>query len=176
MVESANKEPEYFMPSFVSYIPTEAELIPGFFELAPLSAGDVVYDLGCGDGRLLFAAVEHGAGKAVGIDLDGKLIAGAQFEARKKGLGDRINFIQGDVLDLNLSGATVIFCYLIGHAAWALKPKFASELKPGARVVMEMFPVPGWKPRQTHVAQFGYESGYREFFLYVMPPVIDATL
>lgn len=158
------------MPLFVSFIPTEHELIQGFFDLAPVSANDVVYDLGCGDGRLLFAAVERGAGKAVGVDLNTNLIEEARSEAKKRGLEDKVSFISGDVLDMKLSEATVIFCYLIGEAAYVLRPKFESELQPGTRIVMEMFPIPGWKAKQTYVIRHGSESAYREFYLYIMPP------
>jgi len=159
------------MPSFISYIPTLPELINGFFELAPMSANDVVYDLGCGDGRLLFAAIEHGANKAAGIDLDSKLIIQAHAEAKKRGLDDRVNFITGDIMNINLSPATVILCYLISGALWDLKPKFESELRPGTKVVTETFPIIGWKWNRMHVAQFGSE--YRDFYLYVIPPEIE---
>jgi len=158
------------MPLFVSFIPTEYELIQGFFELAPISSNDVVYDLGCGDGRLLFAAIGRGAGRAVGIDLNVKLIEEALSEAKKRGLEDKVGFISGDVLDIKLSEASVIFCYLIGEAAYSLKPKFEAELRPGTRIVMEMFPVPGWKVKRTYVIRHGSETGYREFYLYIMPP------
>lgn len=163
------------MPYFISYIPTEPELIDGFFELAPVSSTDVVYDLGCGDGRLLFAAIEHGAGQAVGIDIDRSLISRCTAEAKKRGLENKVTFINKDLMDVDLSQATVIFCYLIGSAEWLLKPKFVSELRSGARIVTEMFPIPNWKPNRTYADQRWSGSRYREFFLYIMPPVIDTA-
>lgn len=158
------------MPSFVSFIPTEPDFVFAFFELAPVSEKDVVYDLGCGDGRLLFTALERGAGGAVGIDIDPKRIEEAANEVKKRGLEEKITLVLGDVLNVDLSYATVVFCYLIGEASAALKPKFEAELKPGTRVVMEMFPVPYWKPNKTYVVTHGMDTGYREFYLYVMPP------
>lgn len=155
------------MPSFISWIPTQLEYMHGFFELATMSSSDVVYDLGCGDGRLLFAALEKGAGRAVGIDIDPERIKSAQNEAKKKGLEDKVTFLEGDVLDADISGASVVFCYLITAASAALKPKFEAELKPGTRVVMESFPVPGWKVMRN------YTKDYRSFFLYVMPAEHD---
>ena len=152
------------MPFFISFIPTPFEDIDGFFELAPVSSSDVVYDLGAGDGRLLFTALQRGAGKAVGVELDPKRINEAKEVAKTKGLEDRINFLEADVMDVNLSEASVILCYLISSASEALKPKFESELKPGTRVIMESFPVPGWKPVRTE------NKGAKHFFLYVMPP------
>jgi ribosomal protein L11 methylase PrmA len=155
------------MPYLINYIPTIPELINGFFELAPMHSNDVVYDLGCGDGRLLFAAIEHGAGKAIGIDLDSKLIVTAQAEAKRRGLENRVAFINGDIMNVNLSPATVILCYLLTGTLWDLIPKFESELKPNTKIVTETFSILRWKPTQTYVARFGSE--YRDFNLYVMP-------
>jgi ubiquinone/menaquinone biosynthesis C-methylase UbiE len=152
------------MPSFISFIPTPYEDIDPFFDLAPLSPSDVVYDLGSGDGRLLFAALEKGAGRAVGVELNSVHIQKAEETARSKGLQERIAFLEADVMDVNLAGATVILCYLYTTASAALKPKFESELKTGTRVVMESFPVPGWKAVQVTT------KGYKSYYLYVMPP------
>ncbi len=151
------------MPSFIRFIPTPSEDVAVFFEMAPVKESDVVYDLGSGDGRLLFAAIERGAGRAVGIELDPVCASQAERTAIEKGMHDRVTLINGDVMEVNLSQATVVFCYLITAASAALKPKFESELRPGTRVVMESFPVPGWKPSNT------WEYGYGRFYLYEMP-------
>ncbi len=152
------------MPSFIGYIPTHPEYIEGFFKLVTLDKSDTVYDLGCGDGRLLFAALEKGAGKVVGVELYPELIRRDREKAFKLDISDRATFIQDDFLNVGLSGATVVFCYVSMLASEALKPKFLAELRPGARVVMETFPVAGWRPVKTHTVD------YKEFFLYVMPP------
>jgi SAM-dependent methyltransferase len=153
------------MGSFISFIPTPFEDIDDFFELGPVSSDDVVYDLGSGDGRLLFAALEKGAGKAVGVELDPVNVQKAMRKAKEKGLEDRVTFLEADVMDVDLSPATVVLCYLISAASAALKPKFEAELKPGARVVMESFPVQGWKAVETR-------GEYKVFYLYRMPPEI----
>ena len=152
------------MPKFISFIPTQNEWIDCFFELVKPTESDIVFDLGSGDGRLLFAALDRGAGRAVGIDIDGELVSKANETAASKGLEDRITFIESDVMEASLSDATVVFCYLCTSASAALKPKLESDLKSGTKVVMESFPVPGWKPVQT------FNKEYRQFFLYVMPP------
>jgi len=152
------------MGSFISWVPTPWDDINTFFELAPVTAGDVVYDLGCGDGRLLLAAVEKGAGRAVGIELDAGHAQEARDAAQSKGLADRVRIIESDVMDADLSGATVVVCYLFTTASKALKPKFEAELRPGTRVVMESFPVHGWKAATTKM------HGYKTFYLYHMPP------
>ncbi len=125
---------------------------------------DVVYDLGSGDGRLLFSALEKGAGKIVGVELDSALARVARKTAGEKGVEDRATFLNADVMDVNLTDATIVLCYLFPSASTALKPKFELELKPGTRVVMESFPINGWKPVQTEM------RGYKTFYLYVMPP------
>ncbi len=152
------------MGSFVAWVPTPYDQIDPFFELAPVSSDDVVYDLGSGDGRLLFAALEKGAARAVGVELNPVHVRTGQEKAVEKGLQDKVTFLQADVIDVNLSEATLVLCYLITAASAALKPKFEAELKPGTRVVMESFPVPGWKPLETK------SLDYRTFYLYRMPP------
>ena len=137
------------MPSFISFIPTPYEDIDSFFDLVPLAPSDVVYDLGSGDGRLLFAALEKGAGRAVGVELNPDHIQRAKETAASKGLEGRITFLPADVMDVNLADATVVLCYLFTTASTALKPKFEKELKVGTRVVMESFPVPGWNPAKV---------------------------
>ena len=151
------------MGSFVSFVPTPFDDIDNFFKLAPVSAADVVYDLGSGDGRLVLAALQMGAGRAVGVELDPTLVQRASLKAGEQGLEDRVTFLEADVMDADLSPATVVLCYLITAATAALKPKFEAELKPGTRVVMESFPVRGWKAAETR-------GEYKVFYLYRMPP------
>ena len=152
------------MSKFVPWVPTMSEFINGFFELAPVSSSDVVYDLGSGDGRLLFAALENGAGRCLGIDIDVKKVNEARESAKKKGLESKVTFIEGDFLEQDLSEATVILCYLFPEALRALKPKFERELKPGTRIVSEVFTVPKWKENLVK------EINRKNFNLYIMPP------
>ena len=156
------------MGLFVSFIPTSPEEIDNFFELAPVSTTDVVYDLGSGDGRLLFAALEKGAGKAVGIDLNPARVQEARELANKKGIAARVSFVCADIMDMDLSEATLVLCYLYSTASTALKPKFEIELKSGTRVVMESFPIHGWKPIRIKKLE------HRTFYLYCMPPELSA--
>ncbi|UCD08487.1 MAG: class I SAM-dependent methyltransferase [Dehalococcoidales bacterium] len=151
------------MPKFVKYVPTPPQLIDTFFELAPVTADDVVYDLGSGDGRLLFTALERGAGRCVGIDIDPHCVYIAREEAKNKGLDQQVTFIEGDVLDQDLSEATVIFVYLIQSGIAFLRPKFETELRPGTRIVVETYSVQGLKPVKVK------EAGKRFFYLYVTP-------
>jgi ribosomal protein L11 methylase PrmA len=148
-------------------MPTADDEVEVFFDLAPVGGEDVVYDLGSGDGRLLFAALERGAGRAVGIDLNEARVSEARQAAARRGLGDRAVFIHADIMETSLSEATVVLCYLYSTASAALKPKLAAELKPGTRVVMESFPVHGWRPVEVR------HLPARTFYLYRMPPEPD---
>jgi SAM-dependent methyltransferase len=152
------------MPSYIGFIPTPFEDINGFFDLTPLTPSDVVYDLGSGDGRLLFTALEKGAGRAVGVELNPEQINKARETADRLGLRDRVAFLQADIMDVNLADATVVLCYLFTSATTALKPKLEKELKAGTRVVMESFAVPGWNPAKV------YGLGKKYFYFYSMPP------
>lgn len=152
------------MPSFIGYVPTPTHHIDAFFALAPVTSQDVVYDLGCGDGRLLIAAIEAGAGQAIGVELDPGKVRESLDNIKVKGLEDRVKVVHADVMDVDLSPATVVLCYLIPKASEELRPKFERELRPDARVVMESFPVPGWQEDAT------LKREYKQFYLYKMPP------
>lgn len=151
------------MPKYISWIPTQPEYIDSFFELCPVSVSDVVYDLGSGDGRLLFAAVEKGATKCIGIDIDPDLVKTSREAANYLGIDNKVTFIESDVMAVDLSEATVVFCYLLSTASAELKPKFEKELKSGTRVVMESFPVLNWKPVKV------IDDNGRIFYFYIMP-------
>jgi len=151
------------MPKYINWVPTHTENIETFFELCPISSSDIVYDLGSGDGRLLFAAVEKGAAKCVGIDIDHRMVEVSRETAKKKGMDRILTFIGADITDVELSQASIIFCYLHSAASIALKPKFEKELKAGTRIVMESFPIMGWKPDKV------IDDNGTIFYFYVMP-------
>jgi len=98
------------------------------------------------------------------VELDPELVRLARETAKSKGIEDRATFIEAHILDVNLADATLVLCYVYPTASEALRPKFESELKSGARVVMESFDIPGWKPVKTA------DRGGKSFYLYIMPP------
>ena len=151
------------MPRFIGWLPTGQYDIDTFFELVPVSSTDVVYDLGSGDGVLLFAALEKGAGHCVGVEIDHDKNEIAKQTAKSRGVTERAQFIEADFTEVDISEATVVFCYLSGNALTALRPKFEKELKPGTRIVLESFSMPGWKPVLMK------EANARKFYLYVLP-------
>lgn len=136
-------------------------------DLANIRPGETVFDLGCGDGRILIAAVEKYKAKAVGVEISPKLAAEARTRIKKLGLTGSAQVIQGDLLQADLSGADVVTIYLTTSLNEELRPRLEKFLKPGARVVSHDYAVPGWKPTQTIQAD-GPQKHL--IYLYEMPP------
>jgi ubiquinone/menaquinone biosynthesis C-methylase UbiE len=118
-------------------------------QLAGLKSGETVYDLGCGDGRILFSAAKNFNAKAVGVELSGTLVRRTREQSETLGLADQVKVIQGDMMQVDLKDADVVTLYLITEANDQLRPKFEKELKPGARVVSLEFKMRGWKPSKV---------------------------
>jgi ubiquinone/menaquinone biosynthesis C-methylase UbiE len=137
------------------YIRTRADVVARMLELAAVGPGDKVYDLGCGDGRIVIAAARDFGATGVGIDLDPALIGVATSNARDAGVADRVVFRHGDLFLEDFSDATVVTVYLGAKVNLRLKPKLLRELKPGTRVVSHQFDMgPDWPPeRQLQVGK-----------------------
>lgn len=134
----------------VIYLPTPNDAVSAMLKLANVGPGDVVYDLGSGDGRVVVAAVKaFGAARGVGIDLDTALVHEATENAERAKVGDRVRFLNQDLFDTDLSEATVVTLYLLPWLNRQLIPKLMAELKPGSRVVSYRFDMGDWKPEQT---------------------------
>jgi uncharacterized protein (TIGR03000 family) len=135
----------------VRYVPTPPEVVAAMLRLASVGKDDVVYDLGCGDGRIVIAAVsQFGAKHGVGIDLDPRRIKESKANAAKAGVGDRVDFRQGDVLQVaDLADATVVTLYMGDELNLLLRPILQRTLKPGSRIVSHRFTMGDWKPVKT---------------------------
>jgi ubiquinone/menaquinone biosynthesis C-methylase UbiE len=134
-------------------------------ELANIKPGEMLIDLGCGDGRILISAVERYKAKAVGVEISPKLVAQATERIQREGLTDQARVIQGDLLQADLTGADVVTIYLESSLNAQLRPRLEKQLKPGARVVSHDYPVPGWKPVRVDKS-----DGRHLVYLYEMPP------
>ena len=121
----------------VIYVPTSDAVVAAMLKLAEVGKDDVVYDLGCGDGRIVIAAARDFGARGVGVDLDPIRILEARAAAVKAGVADRVTFIEGDLFDpsLKLGEATVVTLFLLQRLNEQLRPRLQRELKPGARVV-----------------------------------------
>jgi SAM-dependent methyltransferase len=133
----------------VPYVPTPQEVVGQMLKLAGVHKGDVVYDLGCGDGRIVIAAAKLGASRAVGVDINPERIAEANKNAKAAGVADRVKFIQGDLFTVPINDATVVTLYLLPSVNLKLKPRLLNELRPGTRVVSHSFDMGDGKPDKT---------------------------
>jgi SAM-dependent methyltransferase len=120
------------------YVPTPEDVVERMLTLAEVKAGDVVYDLGCGDGRIPIAAARRGA-RGVGIDIDPKRIAESRANAKAAGVTDRVEFRLQDAMTVDVSPATVVTLYLLSSSNARLRPILTRQLKPGARIVSHAF-------------------------------------
>jgi len=137
----------------VGYVPTMPEIVDEMLRLANVGRGDVVYDLGCGDGRLVITAVKKfGAKRGVGVDIDPELIRESKRNARAAGVAARVKFTEQDLFKADISEATVVVLYLLPELNLRLRSKLWAELRPGTRVVSNAFDMGDWKyEKATHV-------------------------
>lgn len=132
------------------WVPTPDDVIATMLRLAKVTAQDTVYDLGCGDGRIVIAAARDFGARGVGIDIDIERIREAQTAAREAKVTKRVRFIEQDLHKARIAGATVVTIYLFTKVMARLKPKLLAELKPGTRIVAYQFNgLDGWPPEEV---------------------------
>ena len=131
------------------YIPTPQILVERMLEAGHVKPGDIVYDLGSGDGRIVITAAQKFGAKAVGVEIRADLCRIATEKIRSLGLDERVRMVQGDALRVDLSPADVVTLYLLTSSNELVKPNLEKYLKPGARVVSNQFPIKGWRPVET---------------------------
>jgi precorrin-6B methylase 2 len=133
----------------VIFVPTPQEVVDAMLKLAKVSANDVVYDLGSGDGRIPITAARTYGARGVGIDIDPQRIKEATENLKTSGMGDKVRFLNQDLFTTNISEATVVTLYLLPSLNLKVMPKLNAELKPGTRVVSHAFDMGDIKPQQT---------------------------
>jgi SAM-dependent methyltransferase len=132
----------------VIFVPTPNEVVEKMLEMAAVTSRDVVYDLGCGDGRICIMAAQKYGVRAVGIDIDPKRISEANANAKSARVTDKVRFVEGDLFEADIGEATVVTLYLLTRLNEKLKPKLLKDLKPGTRVVSHAFDMGDWAPEQ----------------------------
>jgi SAM-dependent methyltransferase len=141
-IRMARFEPRFAAP----YVPTPMNVVREMLSFVEVGRDDVLYDLGCGDGRMLLtAALEYGA-RCVGIEIREDLVKAAITSINEAGMGTRARVIQGDMFAQDLGEATVVTLYLLSAVNFQLRPKLEKELKKGTRVVCHDFGMEGWVP------------------------------
>jgi tRNA A58 N-methylase Trm61 len=142
--------------SIAPFVQTPLDVAKKMLEMAQVKPGEVLYDLGCGDGRLIILAAKDIGANATGIELREDLVERARTEIKRLNLEERVKVIQGNFFDVNISDANVITLYLTSSANERLRPKLEAELRLGSRIVSHDFKVPGWKPSVIYDELLGH--------------------
>lgn len=151
----------------VPYEPSPTEVVEEMVKLAGVTKDDIVYDLGCGDGRIVLAAAKKTGCTAVGIDLDSRRIKESKANALKEGLSGRVSFYEQDLFDSDLSKATVVMLFLYPDVNLKLRPKLLNELKPGTRVVSHSHTMGDWAPDKSA------RVNWRNLYFWVIPARVE---
>ena len=157
-VQNPARTPDIF------FVPSRHAVVDGILKFAQVTKDDVVYDLGSGDGRIAILAAQKYGARAVGIELDPKLVVIAQEIASESGVRDRVTFVVGDLFTADISAASVVTMFLSPSVNARLESKLRNELRPGTRIVSQQFPIGQWTPdAKTIVSEM-------ELFLWRVPP------
>ena len=160
-------------PPDVPFVPTTDEAVQAMLKLADVKKSDVVYDLGCGDGRIVIAAARDFGARAVGIDIDPKRIAEAKENAKKAGVEKLVRFEENDLFEADIHEATVVTLFLLSNVNLKLRPKLLKDLKPGTRIVSNTFDMGDWKPeKEITLGDSEQEDSYlsHRLFFWTVPP------
>lgn len=134
----------------VPYVPTPQSVVDKMLEMAQVKSSDVLYDLGCGDGRIVITAASKFGARGVGIDIDPERISEAKENAQKAGVSNKVQFRQADLFKSNFAEATVVTLYLLPDINKKLRPQLWQQLKPGTRIVSHAFDMGDeWPPERT---------------------------
>ena len=157
----------------VPYVPTTAEAVQAMLKLADVKKADIVYDLGCGDGRIVIAAAKTYGARGVGIDIDPDRIREAKENAKKAGGENLVRFEENDLFQSDFREATVVTLFLLRSINLKLRPKLLQDLRPGTRVVSNTFDMGDWRPEkeQSLPGADHDEAAYlsHKFFLWTIP-------
>jgi len=143
--------------SLAPFVATPDDVVDRMLQLAEVDKTDLVYDLGCGDGRIVIAAAKKFGARGVGVDIDPQRIAESRANANKAGVEQLVTFELQDAMKVDLSKATVVTLYLLSTSNLKLRPMLTKQLKPGARIVSHQFSMGDWEPAK--VEQFNDSRG-----------------
>jgi predicted RNA methylase len=159
---------QFRQQSLAPFVPSPHAVVEKMLEAAAIKPGETVYDLGCGDGRILITAVRKYRARGVCVELSPDLVRKTREEIQRLGLEDRIQVIEGNLLDADLRQADVVTLYLLTSSNEILKPKLESSLRRGARVVSHDFIIPGWEAVRVEKVQASGRT--HTIYVYTMPP------
>lgn len=170
---SGGQHPDWthYSNNLAPYVVAPERAVDRMLSIAHLKPGETLYDLGCGDGRILIAAVQQYKVKAVGIEISERLARSTAELVRKRGLQDDIKIVHGDFMRQDLSSANVVTLYLATTANDTLRPNLERFLRPNTRVVSYDYPIPGWRPIETTEAAGNHGTSHT-IYLYQVPESI----
>jgi SAM-dependent methyltransferase len=151
----------------VPYVPTDDAVVAALLRFAQITERDHVYDLGCGDGRIVIAAAKRFGAQGLGVDIDPVRIEEARENAKRAGVMDKVRFVLGSFFDIDLRPASVVTLYLLPGINAQLRPKLQSELQPGSRVLSNHFPIGDWPPDQVS------EAHHRKLQKWLIPARVE---
>lgn len=154
----------------VPFVATPEDVGAAMLRLAGVTAADTVYDLGSGDGRLVIAAARLGA-RAVGIEIDGRLVQDSREAAARAGVAERAAFVWGDLFAADLRPATAVLMYLLPEVNLRLRPTLLAELRPGTPIVSHRFAMGDWRPDDTRPVRTA--EGAHPIYLWIVPAPVD---
>ncbi len=154
----------------VPFEPSSAEVVKEMMEIAGVNKDDFVYDLGCGDGRIVITAARKAGARGVGVDLDPLRIRESKENAQKAGVADRVKFLQQDLFQADIRQATVVMLYLWPEVNLRLRPKLLRELKPGTRIVSHSHDMGNWEADRSITAINGHKVHF-----WVVPGNVSGT-
>ena len=163
VIGQAQRQPASQTPDVI-FVPTPQDVVEDMLRLANVRKGDVLYDLGSGDGRIAITAAKKYGVKATGIDIDPERIREATENAKKAGVTNLVQFRQENLFTADFKDATVITLYLLPDLNVKLRPKLWNELKPGTRIISHQFEMGSWKPEKK------LESNGRTIYFWTVPP------
>lgn len=161
-------QPNVRAQNLAPYVASPQEIIDLMLESARVKPGELVYDLGCGDGRIVVTAVKKFGAKAVGVELNPELARSASDMVFRLGLQNHATIVRGNLLDVDVSPADVVTLYLLTSSNEKLRPKLEKSLKPGARVVSHDYAVRGWKP--LRVEEMEVHGRTHKIYVYQVKP------
>jgi len=150
------------------WVPTPAPVVDRMLELAAVTGRDILYDIGCGDGRIVITAARRYGARGVGIDIDKAMIEESEHNAAAAGVADKVRFLGMDATKADITEATVVSLYLLPESNALMRPILEAQLRPKSRVVCHNYAMPGWEAKQVRVETVEDEDGLTHYvYLYV---------
>jgi ubiquinone/menaquinone biosynthesis C-methylase UbiE len=153
----------------IFFVPTPTEVVDAMLKVAGVGRNDIVYDLGCGDGRIVATAARDYGARGIGIDIDPQRVAESKETAKKFGVADKVKIMEGDIFEMPIGDATVVALYLLPSLNVKLMPKLMKELKPGTRIVSHDFDMQGqWAP-EKHIEVTDKDGMKHDVYFWTIP-------